>query len=126
MRDNLLKEKDQEQQDPKCISLILTYSPFLLNLTAVVHKNWNILQANKNLWELFQEHPITAFKRNTNLNEIIGSTRIKNDKVKKFSIPSRTGEYTPCLSGTKTLLQPSADNKHIHEPTNKMNIKKFL
>ena len=118
VRDDLLKEKDQEQQDPKCISLILTYSPFLLNLTAVVHKNWNILQTNKNLWELFQEHPITAFKRNTNLKEIIGSTRI--------SIPSRTGEDTPCLSGTKTLLQPSADNKHIHEPTNKMNIKKFL
>ena len=35
----LLKEKDQEQEDPKCIKLILRYNRFLPNLTAVVHKN---------------------------------------------------------------------------------------
>ena len=29
--------------------------------------------------------------------------RIKNGKVKKFNIPSRTGECTPCLSGARTL-----------------------
>ena len=74
VRDDLLQEKDQEQQDPKRIPLILTYSRFLPNLTAVVRKNWNILQTNKNLRELFQEHPITAFKRNKNLKEIIRST----------------------------------------------------
>ena len=74
VRDDLLQEKDQEQQDPKRIPLILTYSRFLPNLTAVVRKNWNILQTNKNLRGLFQEHPITAFKRNKNLKEIIRST----------------------------------------------------
>ena len=103
VRDDLLQEKDQEQQDPKGISLILTYSRFLPNLTAVVRENWNILQTNKNLRELFQEQPITAFKRNKNLKEIIGSTRIENGKIKKFNIPSRTGKCTPCLSGTRTL-----------------------
>ena len=103
VRDDLLQEKDQEQQDPKRIPLILTYSRFLPNLTAVGRKNWNILQTNKNLRELFQEHPITAFKRNKNLKEIIGSTRIENGKDKKFNIASRTGKCTPCLSGTRTL-----------------------
>ena len=103
VRDDLLQEKDQEQQDPKRIPLILTYSRFLPNLTAVGRKNWNILQTNKNLRELFQEQPITAFKRNKNLKEIIGSTRIENGKNKKFNIPSRTGKCTPCLSGTRTL-----------------------
>ena len=103
VRDDLLQEKDQEQQDPKGISLILTYSRFLPNLTAVVRENWNILQTNKNLRELFQEQPITAFKRNKNLKEIIGSTRIENGKDKKFNIASRTGKCTPCLSGTRTL-----------------------
>ena len=58
---------------------------------------------NKNLRELFREYPISAFKRNKNLKEIIGSTRIENGKVKKFSILSRTGKCAPCLSGTKTL-----------------------
>ena len=103
VRDDLLQEKDQEQQDPKGISLILTYSRFLPNLTAVVRENWNILQTNKNLRELFQEQPITAFKRNKNLKEIIGSTRIENGKVKKLNIPSRTEKCPPCLSGTRTL-----------------------
>ena len=91
VREDLLQEKDQAQQDPKRIPLILTYYRFLPSLTAVVCKNWNILQTNKTLRELFQKHPITAFKRNKNLKEIIGSTHIKNDKAKKFNIPSRTG-----------------------------------
>ena len=54
-RDNLLQEKDREQQDQKCIPLLLTYNQFLPNLTTLVRKNWNILQTNKNLRELFKE-----------------------------------------------------------------------
>ena len=38
VRDNLLQEKDQEQQDPKRIQLILAYSRFLPNLTVVVRQ----------------------------------------------------------------------------------------
>ena len=96
VRDDLLQEK-QEQQDPKRIPLILRYSRFLLNLTATVRKNWNILQTNKNLRELLQEHPITVFKRNKNLKEIIRGTPIENGKVKKFNIPSRIRKCTSCL-----------------------------
>ena len=77
-RDDLLQEKDKKTKDPKRIPLILTYNRFLLNLQT-------ILQTSKNLRELFQEHPITAFKRNKNLKEIIAGTRIENGKV-KFNI----------------------------------------
>ena len=83
LRDDLLQEKDQ--QDPKRIPLI--YNQFLLNLTVVVRKSRNILQTNKNLRELLQEHPITAFKRNKNLAEIIGATRIKMTKLKNAIFP---------------------------------------
>ena len=104
VRDDLLQQKDKEQQDLKRIPWIsLTYSRFLPNLTAVVRKNWNILQTNKNLRELFQEQPITVFMRNKNLKEIIENTRIKNGKVKKFNVFSRTGKCIPSLSGTRTL-----------------------
>ena len=58
-----------------------------MNLTAVVRKSRNILQTNKNLRELFQEHPITAFKRNKNLTEIIGATRIKMTNLKNAIFP---------------------------------------
>ena len=53
----------------------------------MVNKNWNILQTNKNLRKLFLVQPITPFKRNTNLIEVIGGTRIENSKVKKLNIP---------------------------------------
>ena len=39
VRDDLLQEKDQEEQDQIRIPLILTYNRFLPNLTAVVRKN---------------------------------------------------------------------------------------
>ena len=103
IKDDILQEKDQEQQDIKPIPLILTYNRFLPNLTGAVRKKLNILQTNKNVPELFQEHPTTVFKRNRNLKEIIRSTRFENDKVKKFNISFRTGGCTPCLSGTRTL-----------------------
>ena len=101
VRDDPLQEKFQEQQDPNLIPLILTCNRFSPNLTAAVWKNWNILQTNKNLRELFQEHPITAFKRNKDLKETIGG--IQRGKVQNFNIPSRKGKCTPCLSGTRTL-----------------------
>ena len=119
VRDDPLQEKDQEQQDPKRIPLILTYNRFLPNLTAVVRKNWNILQTNKSLRELFQEQAITAFKRHKNLKEIIEGTSIENGKVRKFSIPSRTGKCTPCLSGARTLCcnQVLTTNTFINDKT---------
>lgn len=82
---------------------ILTHNQFLSNLRAVFCKNWNILQTNKNLLELFQEHPNTAFKRNKNLKEIIGGTRVENGGTKKINFPSRTGKTTPFLFGARTL-----------------------
>ena len=63
VRDDQLQEKDRKIQHQKRIPLILTCNQFLWNFTAVVCKNWNILQTNKNVWEFFQEHPITTFSR---------------------------------------------------------------
>ena len=62
VRDDLLQEIDQEQQDPKGITLILTYSRFLPNLTAVVCKNWNILQTNKIYSKNTQSQPLRVRK----------------------------------------------------------------
>ena len=88
VRDDLLQEKDQEQQNPKRIPLILTHNRFLPNLTAVVRKNWNILQTSKNSRELFQQHPVTAFKRK----------KIKRSNLRYNSI------FNPCLSGQELCV----------------------
>ena len=64
VRNHLIQEKDQEQQDSNHISLLLTYNQFLQSLTTFFRRNWIIFQTNKNLRELFQKQPMTAFKRN--------------------------------------------------------------
>ena len=67
LRDSLLQEKDWEQQDPKRVPLILTYNRFLPNLTKTVGRDCNILQTNKNILELFQEHTVTQTSRETKI-----------------------------------------------------------
>ena len=59
-----------QEQDPIRIPFILTYNRFLPNVTTVVCKSCNILQTNKNLPDLLQEHPMIAFKRKELKNSI--------------------------------------------------------
>ena len=53
---------------------------------------------NKNSQKL-----ITAFKRNGNLKELIGSNCIKNGKVKQVKNTFTIGKCSPCLSKTSNL-----------------------
>ena len=46
------------------------------NISNIVRKHWNILNISRTLQGLFQEEPITTFKRNRNLKELIGSNCI--------------------------------------------------
>ena len=56
---------------------------------------------------------MTAFKRNKNLKEIIGDTRIDYGKVKKFSISSQTMKmHSMLIGGEKSMSQPG-DNMQI-------------
>ena len=40
----------------------------------IINKHWNVLQINPKLQETFQNNPSVAFKRNKNLQEIIGGS----------------------------------------------------
>ena len=44
----------------------------------IINKHWNVLQINPKLLETFQNNPLVAFKRNKDLQEIIGGHTIKN------------------------------------------------
>ena len=60
----------------------MTYNWFLTNTTKTIRKNWNILQVIENLKEIFKNEPITAFKRNKNIQEVIGNRKWKSQKKK--------------------------------------------
>ena len=56
----------------------------------MTQKNWNLLAINESLKEVFNCEPITAFKQNKNLKELIGSNKIEKNKVKKDKYRNKT------------------------------------
>ena len=92
----LLRQKMQKKSDR--IPLVITYNRFLANITKTIWKNWNILQINKNLKEISKNEPITAFKGNKKIQEIIGRHWIENGRVNKNLKTLKEGKCTPCRS----------------------------
>ena len=48
--------------------------------------------------EIFQNEPITAFKRHKNIQDLIGTHEIENGSVKKDLKALKEGQRTPCRS----------------------------
>ena len=84
-RKEFLKERDNTTSKETIIPLVLTYNPSLPNISKVVRKHWNLLSINKAFKKIFQNEPVTAFWRNKNLKELIGSNEIEHNKVKKHN-----------------------------------------
>ena len=68
------------------------------NISNIVRKQWNILNISRTPQGLFQEKPITAFKRNRNLKKLIRSNCVENGKVKQAKNTFTIDKCSPCLS----------------------------
>ena len=63
-----------------------------------------LLSVNENLKNVFQNAPVTAFKCNKNLKELIGSNKIENNIAKKTNKSTLKPEKcSPCLGNSRTL-----------------------
>ena len=102
-RNELLKEKTQDKESQNKTPLVLIYNCFLPNISNIVWKHWSMFNISRTLQGLFQEGPITAFKRKSNLKKLIGSNCIENGKVKQAKNTFTTGKCSPCLSKTGNL-----------------------
>ena len=98
-KETTLPQKKKKKKNP----LLLTYSRSLPNISKVVRKHWNILFMNKTFKEIFQNELVTAFRRNKNLKEIIGSNKIEHNKVKKHNNITKKGKCSPCSANNTTL-----------------------
>ena len=85
------KEKENTNRTP----LVVTYDKRLPQIKEVLDETWNILQINPSESRKFVEKPLVCFKRNKNLRDILGQTRIKNNKVVRKK-PESKGRCTPC------------------------------
>ena len=87
-----------------CIPPTLTYNHFCPNNSKVIWKHWNLLEINESLKEIFNCHPITAFRRNKNLKQLIGSNKTEKGKVKKRQTQNlKPGKCSPCLTNLRSL-----------------------
>ena len=96
----LLKERDNTTSKETKIPLVLTYCQSLPNISKVVR---NILSINKAFKEIFQNELVTAFRRNKNLKELIGSNKIEPNKVKKYNSIMKKSKCSPCSANKRTL-----------------------
>ena len=71
------KEKTNSNRTP----LVITYDKRLPKIQKVLEETWPILHINPTEGQKFVEKPLVCFKRNKNLRDILGQTRIKNGKV---------------------------------------------
>ena len=96
--------RKQEKNNKDRIPCLVTYKRKLPMMHKIIKKHGNVLQINSKLQETFQNNPFGAFKRNKNLQEIIGGHKIKNQTHSK----SRKGKSEPC-----NTIKPSLCCKQV-------------
>ena len=97
-----LLNKSNETKSTR-IPFILTYNRTLPNVKRAVNKHWSLLHVNSELKEVFKDPPMICFRRNKNLNDILGSKTIINNKVLRKSNIKQTGFCKPCYSKNGNL-----------------------
>ena len=65
------------------IPVSINYNRYLPNISNTITKNWNILQISPTPEKVFDSKPIITYKRNKNLDELIGGHTLQGEKVLK-------------------------------------------
>ena len=69
-RNDLLQYRQNETENSR-IPLVITYNKSLPNIQDIVHRHMYILHGSKKMRKVFDDAPITAYRRDTNLEEIL-------------------------------------------------------
>ena len=95
-REELLIEKEKSATNPK-LPFVTTFNKNLPNIREKIDSNWNTLKINPKIGKAFQEKPLVAFRRNRNLQDLIGGNTILDNKVVRKN-PTK-GSSSPCNRG---------------------------
>ena len=93
-REELLKYKEKMPRNN--IPFITTYSRQMPNLKRIVDSSWNTLMINPAIATKFHQKPLFCYRRNRNLKDLLGQTRISKNKVVKKT-EKLIGKCSPCL-----------------------------
>ena len=76
------------------------------NVKKVIDRHWHILSINENLREDFDKRPFIAYRKNTNLFQLIGGNHIFKNKVvsKNMKRLKKSRNCLQCLCKTEQSL----------------------
>ena len=84
------------------IPLIVTYNRNLPDLKSILEETWGHLQINPTVKAKFVNKPIVCYKRNRNLRDILGQTKISKNRVVRKKATMR-GRCAPCLGRSDAM-----------------------
>ena len=64
----------------------------------MINKHWYLLQMNSNLKTAFDQEPITTYRRNKHLKDLIGSKRILDGKAVRKNNNKKQLYCRPCIT----------------------------
>ena len=106
--DLLNKNKDSPREDPHSI-LVCTWHPKLRKLPSILNQNYDILENDAKLGNIFKERPTVAFRRKKNL----GNFLCRNDVMKKKQNDITTENVKQCKCQLcKLLKKPECITNH--------------
>ena len=116
-REEVLQESAKRTQNR--IPLVTTYNRTLPNLMGIIHKHWHVLQSDARMEKLFTDYPLLAFKRNKNLNDMIGSNKINNNQVARRTGKTVNGKCSPCNTKGALCCKLVRDSNNVTGINNK-------
>ena len=89
-----------ERSEDRRIPLVVTYDNRLPDIKKIVNDSWSILQINEAESRKFTEKPRVCFRRNKNLRDVLGQTKLVGGKVARTT-GKQSGRCTPCRGRAK-------------------------
>jgi len=119
-RHELLHPTPKESKKPY-LTFVTTYDKSLPCIKDIIEKNWNLLGINHEISRKFSKKPMIAYRRNPNLQQLLGGHKIENGKVVK---PKQNfeGSCAPCRSkiGNKCCRQMKTTSTFRNRDTNRV------
>ena len=94
-RQQALQAKPNKTSEDR-IPLTLTYHPLSMPIKRIIYQNFDILQTNKDTKAIFTKPPLMAFRRDSNLRDILVHSRLKRKEDNPGTYPCKHPRCRTC------------------------------
>ena len=101
-RQQALQAKPNKTSEDR-IPLTLTYHPLSLPIKRIIYRNFDILQTNKDTKTIFTKRPLMAFRRDSNLRDILVHSKLKKRE-------DNSGKHPRCRTCNHVSQLPTSHN----------------